>query len=55
MADGPVIQLGNERALRHGVTLDDVMAVVARFRQDNDTTPVAELVASMRAAMDATG
>lgn len=40
MADGPVIQLGNERALAHGVTLDQVMDLVARFRADDADTPV---------------
>ncbi len=40
MADGPVIQLGNERALAHGVTLAQVMELVARFRADDADTPV---------------
>lgn len=40
MADGPVIQAASERALRQHVSLTDVLAVVARFRQDNQTTPV---------------
>lgn len=39
-ADGPVIQLACERALAHGTTLTDVLAIVQRFRQTNETTPV---------------
>ena len=33
MADGPVIQRSSERALRHGVSLRDVLGFVAEFRQ----------------------
>ncbi|MDQ3026663.1 MAG: tryptophan synthase subunit alpha [Pseudomonadota bacterium] len=40
MADGPVIQRSSERALKHGVGLRDVLAFVADFRRENDTTPV---------------
>lgn len=40
MADGPTIQRASERALRHGVSLRDVMAMAAEFRQTNQTTPV---------------
>jgi len=40
MADGPVIQLACERALEHNVSLDDVFAMVARFRESNRSTPV---------------
>ena len=40
MADGPVIQLAHERALRSGTSLRDVLALVAEFRRTNDTTPV---------------
>jgi len=40
MADGPVIQRASERALRHHVGLKDVMAMVAKFRETNGTTPV---------------
>ena len=40
MADGPVIQAAVERALKHNVSLDDVLAVVAQFRETNATTPV---------------
>jgi tryptophan synthase alpha chain len=40
MADGPVIQLGNERALRNHVTLDQVLALVTRFRSEDADTPV---------------
>jgi len=40
MADGPVIQLANERALANGVTMSDVFEVVARFRASDEDTPV---------------
>lgn len=40
MADGPVITLAHERALRAGTRLLDVLAMVAEFRQQNTTTPV---------------
>ena len=40
MADGPVIQRASERALAKGVSLRDVLAMVAQFRTTNTTTPV---------------
>ncbi len=40
MADGPVIQRASERALAHGTSLRDVLAMVAEFRTTNTTTPV---------------
>jgi tryptophan synthase alpha chain len=40
MADGPVIQRASDRALKHGVGLDRVLAFVREFRTANDTTPV---------------
>jgi tryptophan synthase alpha chain len=40
MADGPVVQRSSERALAKGVSLRDVLAMTARFRQTNATTPV---------------
>jgi tryptophan synthase alpha chain len=40
MADGPVIQRSSERALRHGVSLRDVLGFVAEFRRTDSTTPV---------------
>ncbi len=40
MADGPVIQRASERALEHGVSLADVLAMVKRFRESDDATPV---------------
>ncbi len=39
-ADGPVIQLGNERALMHDVSLTDVLAMVREFRIKDSDTPV---------------
>ena len=40
MADGPVIQRSSERALKHGVSLKDVLGYAADFRKTNSTTPV---------------
>jgi len=40
MADGPVIQRSGERALKHRVSLDQVMSFVAEFRKSNAQTPV---------------
>lgn len=40
MADGPVIQAAAERALAHGTSLHDVLALVRRFREHNRHTPV---------------
>ncbi len=40
MADGPVIQRASERALRHHVSLRDVLGIVSRFRKHDAETPV---------------
>ena len=40
MADGPVIQRSSERALKHGVSLRNVIGYVAEFRKTNADTPV---------------
>lgn len=40
MADGPVIQAACERALEKGTRLVDVIDLVARFRETDDTTAV---------------
>ncbi|MBI5909683.1 MAG: tryptophan synthase subunit alpha [Betaproteobacteria bacterium] len=40
MADGPVIQRANDRALKHGVSLPRVFALVHEFRAGNQITPV---------------
>ena len=40
MAEGPVIQLGHERALENGVRLRDVFAMITEFRGENKTTPL---------------
>jgi tryptophan synthase alpha chain len=40
MADGPVIQRSSERALKHGVSLRNVMGYVAAFREKDAKTPV---------------
>lgn len=40
MADGPVIQLACERALKHHVRLLDVIDMVAEFRKTDTDTPV---------------
>ena len=38
MAEGSIIQLGHERALSHGVSLNDTLDTVASFRQHNQQT-----------------
>ncbi|PYS92899.1 MAG: tryptophan synthase subunit alpha [Acidobacteria bacterium] len=40
MADGPVIQRASERALKHGVSVADVLAVVADARRETDVPVV---------------
>ncbi len=40
MADGPTIQRASERALRKGVSLKQVLGMVADFRADDKETPV---------------
>lgn len=40
MADGPVIQRASERALKHGVSLKQVIDFVVEFRKTNRDTPV---------------
>ncbi|MGV3743286.1 MAG: tryptophan synthase subunit alpha [Burkholderiaceae bacterium] len=40
MAEGPVIQRACERALKFGIGIRDVIAMVREFRKTNSTTPV---------------
>jgi tryptophan synthase alpha chain len=40
MADGPVVQRAGERALKHGVGLTQVLAMVTEFRKGDDVTPM---------------
>ncbi len=40
MADGPVIQRASERALRHNVSLRDVLEMVKQFRATDAQTPI---------------
>ena len=40
MADGPTIQRASERALKHRVSLSDVLGMVAEFRKNDSTTPL---------------
>ncbi len=40
MADGPVVALAAERALANGVSLGNVLDMVAAFRTNNKTTPI---------------
>ncbi|HEY0730480.1 MAG TPA: tryptophan synthase subunit alpha, partial [Pyrinomonadaceae bacterium] len=37
MADGPVIQRASERALKHGISVGDVLKVVASARREIET------------------
>ena len=40
MAEGPVIQLGHERALEHNTSLTGSLEIVKQFRQTDQETPV---------------
>ena len=40
MADGPTIQRASERALKHHISLRDVLGMVAEFKNKNSTTPI---------------
>jgi len=40
MADGPTIQRASERALKNGMSLRGVLAMVAEFRRQDGATPV---------------
>ncbi|HEY8595278.1 MAG TPA: tryptophan synthase subunit alpha [Devosiaceae bacterium] len=40
MADGPAIQMAGQRALRGGQTMHRTLEMVARFRQQDDATPI---------------
>lgn len=40
MADGPSIQLGGQRALKAGMTVDKTFDMVRRFRQGDNDTPI---------------
>lgn len=40
MAEGPVIQRAHERALAHGTSLRDTLALVKTFRENDRDTPV---------------
>jgi tryptophan synthase alpha chain len=40
MADGPVIQAAHERALLNHVSVKDVLALVAKFRKNNNKTGI---------------
>jgi tryptophan synthase alpha chain len=40
MSEGPVLQLGHERALANGTSLRGVLELVSEFRKEDDTTPV---------------
>jgi tryptophan synthase alpha chain len=40
MADGPVIELASQRALKAGASVESALGMVRRFRQKNDETPI---------------
>ena len=40
MADGPAIQAASQRALKAGMTVKGTLALVERFRKDDDKTPL---------------
>ncbi len=39
-ADGVVIQKAHERAVKLGISLNDVLSLVSKFREKNKTTPI---------------
>ena len=40
MADGPVIQVAGQRALKAGITLEKTIGLVRRFREEDSETPL---------------
>ena len=40
MADGPVIQVAGQRALKAGITLEKTISLVRRFREEDSETPL---------------
>ena len=40
MADGPIVQAAGKRALRSGVNVRHVLAMVREFRREDDATPI---------------
>ncbi|MDA9207364.1 tryptophan synthase subunit alpha [Octadecabacter sp.] len=40
MADGSTIQLAGQRALDHGMTLDQTLQIARELRKEDDTTPI---------------
>ncbi len=40
MADGPVIQVAGQRALKAGITLEKTIGLVRRFREEDSKTPL---------------
>ena len=40
MADGPVIQVAGQRALKAGITLEKTISLVRRFREEDGETPL---------------
>lgn len=40
MADGPIVQLSGQRALKAGATLTGIIAMLRDFRRGDDTTPI---------------
>ena len=39
-AEGPIIQQAHERALKHKISLPDILEMVSKFREHDETTPV---------------
>jgi len=40
MADGPIIQLSSKRAIKKGVTLDNIFSICKKLRSNNDEVPI---------------
>lgn len=51
MADGPAIQLANQRALGNGMSLRKTLQMVREFRTDNDHTPIVLMAITTRSSI----
>ncbi|MBL42861.1 MAG: tryptophan synthase subunit alpha [Rhodospirillaceae bacterium] len=40
MADGKIIQASSLRALKEGITIEKILEMISKFRQENATTPI---------------
>ena len=52
MADGPTIQLAGQRALEAGQTLKKTLELARTFREEDDATPIATIMATIAAGLN---